>query len=128
MSRASRLMWPLCSISCRGLPCARSRSAFAAATRACSLSPLRAISAKVASAIGLYCAAAAFTSAVILFGVPFWRPPRRSPGFDPAGICYPVLFLPRKSPARFLGRAHFASRISEGLPRFAGRVKGVGTY
>jgi hypothetical protein len=26
---------------------------------------------------------AVFTSTVILFGVPFWRPPCRSPGLDP---------------------------------------------
>src|ERR1700738_2245359 len=29
---------------------------------------------------------AAFMSAVFLFGVPRWRPPRLSPGFDPLGI------------------------------------------
>ena len=37
-------------------------------------------------------------SAVILLGVPFWRPPRRSPGFDPA-IGYPVLILQQSFPA-----------------------------
>jgi hypothetical protein len=31
-------------------------------------------------------ASAAFMSAVFLFGVPRWRPPRLSPGFDPLGI------------------------------------------
>jgi hypothetical protein len=31
-------------------------------------------------------ASAAFLSAVFLFGVPRWRPPRLSPGFDPLGI------------------------------------------
>src|SRR4029077_13866118 len=31
-------------------------------------------------------ARAAFLSAVFLFGVPRWRPPRLSPGFDPLGI------------------------------------------
>jgi hypothetical protein len=37
---------------------------------------------------GLQAAAAipAFVSAVFLFGVPRWRPPRLSPGFDPLGI------------------------------------------
>ena len=29
---------------------------------------------------------AAFTRAVFLLGVPGWRPPRLSPGFDPLGI------------------------------------------
>ena len=29
---------------------------------------------------------AAFLMAVLLLGVPFCRPPRRSPGFDPRGI------------------------------------------
>jgi hypothetical protein len=29
---------------------------------------------------------AAFLNAVFLLGVPRWRPPRRSPGFDPLGI------------------------------------------
>jgi hypothetical protein len=29
---------------------------------------------------------AAFHKAVFLFGVPRWRPPRRSPGFEPRGI------------------------------------------
>jgi hypothetical protein len=33
-----------------------------------------------------------FRSTVFLFGVPRWRPPRRSPGFDPLGI---VLLLNR---------------------------------
>jgi hypothetical protein len=31
---------------------------------------------------------AAFLRAVLLLGVPFWRPPRRSPGWDPRGIRY----------------------------------------
>src|SRR6476659_7571598 len=31
-------------------------------------------------------ASAAFLSAVFLFGVPRWRPPRLSPGFDPLDI------------------------------------------
>src|SRR5271166_4331599 len=31
-------------------------------------------------------ASAAFLSTVFLFGVPRWRPPRLSPGFDPLGI------------------------------------------
>jgi hypothetical protein len=29
---------------------------------------------------------AAFFKTVVLFGVPRWRPPRRSPGFEPRGI------------------------------------------
>src|ERR1700726_2683997 len=33
-------------------------------------------------------AMAAFLSAVFLFGVPRWRPPRLSPGFDPRGIAF----------------------------------------
>jgi hypothetical protein len=38
---------------------------------------------------------AAFRKAVFLFGVPRWRPPRRSPGFDPRGIafCYFAILL-----------------------------------
>jgi hypothetical protein len=31
-------------------------------------------------------AMAAFRSIVLLLGVPRWRPPRLSPGFDPLGI------------------------------------------
>ena len=31
---------------------------------------------------------AAFRKTVFLFGVPSCRPPRRSPGFEPLGICY----------------------------------------
>jgi hypothetical protein len=31
---------------------------------------------------------AAFLNAVFLFGVPRWRPPRLSPGFDPLGILF----------------------------------------
>jgi hypothetical protein len=37
-------------------------------------------------------ALAAFLSAVFLLGVPRWRPPRLSPGFDPLGIVF--TFLP----------------------------------
>jgi hypothetical protein len=33
-------------------------------------------------------ARAAFLRAVLLFGVPFFRPPRRSPGLDPRGIAF----------------------------------------
>jgi hypothetical protein len=36
---------------------------------------------------------AAFFKTVLLFGVPRWRPPRRSPGFDPLGIAI-LLFFP----------------------------------
>ena len=32
---------------------------------------------------------AAFLNAVFLFGVPRWRPPRLSPGFDPLGMGLP---------------------------------------
>jgi hypothetical protein len=32
-------------------------------------------------------------SRVFLFGVPFWRPPRRSPSCDPRGICYSLLLV-----------------------------------
>jgi hypothetical protein len=35
---------------------------------------------------GLALASASSRPIVRLFGVPFWRPPRRSPGFDPLGI------------------------------------------
>src|SRR5215472_13467549 len=38
-------------------------------------------------------ASAAFLSAVFLFGVPRWRPPRLSPGFDPLGIACSLPFV-----------------------------------
>jgi hypothetical protein len=38
-------------------------------------------------------ASAAFLSAVFLLGVPRWRPPRRSPGFDPLGTAGDSLLL-----------------------------------
>jgi hypothetical protein len=37
-------------------------------------------------------AMAAFLSAVFLFGVPRWRPPRLSPGFDPLGTAFSYYF------------------------------------
>jgi hypothetical protein len=33
-------------------------------------------------------------SAVVLLGVPGWRPPRRSPGLDPLGIAIFATFFP----------------------------------
>jgi hypothetical protein len=36
---------------------------------------------------------AAFKRAVFLLGVPGWRPPRLSPGFDPLGIAIFAFFL-----------------------------------
>jgi hypothetical protein len=33
-------------------------------------------------------AIAAFRTTVLLLGVPRWRPPRLSPGFDPLGIAH----------------------------------------
>src|ERR1700730_8941235 len=42
---------------------------------------------------------AAFMSAVFLFGVPRWRPPRLSPGFDPRGIAvFRSPYLGRSNP------------------------------
>jgi hypothetical protein len=38
-------------------------------------------------------ASTAFLSAVFLFGVPRWRPPRLSPGFDPLGIAISEGFM-----------------------------------
>src|SRR6478609_3172140 len=54
-------------------------------------------------------AIAAFMSAVFLFGVPRWRPPRLSPGFDPLGMAIfrSLLFGPIEPLTRhvpFLGR------------------------
>src|ERR1700730_6551465 len=63
-------------------------------------------------------ASAAFLCAVFLFGVPRWRPPRLSPGFDPLGMAIfrsllfwpinpltrPVPFLGRRGPNRSLKR------------------------
>jgi len=46
---------------------------------------------------------------VFLFGVPRCRPPRRSPGFDPLGICYFANFL----------RAAERTGIHEGLTNSA---------
>src|ERR1700731_1269432 len=54
-------------------------------------------------------ASAAFLCAVFLFGVPRWRPPRLSPGFDPLGMAIfrSLLFWPIKPltcHVPFLGR------------------------
>src|ERR1700730_15148576 len=54
-------------------------------------------------------ARAALLSAVFLFGVPRWRPPRLSPGFDPLGMAIfrSLLLGPIKPVTRhvpFLGR------------------------
>ena len=38
-----------------------------------------------------WAAALAAITLLRLFPLPFCRPPRRSPGFDPLGICYPLL-------------------------------------
>jgi hypothetical protein len=38
-------------------------------------------------------ASAAFLSAVFLFDVPRWRPPRLSPGFDPLGIAISLFYF-----------------------------------
>jgi hypothetical protein len=57
---------------------------------------------------------AAFRKAVFLFGVPRWRPPRRSPGFDPRGIafCYFAIFR--------IGRIkNSLTPISSALSRYA---------
>jgi hypothetical protein len=47
--------------------------------------PIKNSSGKI-SGFAAAAASAAFLSAVFLFGVPRWRPPRLSPGFDPLGI------------------------------------------
>src|ERR1700722_8409561 len=47
-------------------------------------------------------ASAALLSAVFLFGVPRWRPPRLSPGFDPLGIA--IFRRPYRRHALLLGR------------------------
>ena len=67
--------------------------------RACSLcagvpsgsSPAMPASALIAS--GPHRLAISLISPVALLGTPALRPPRRSPGLDPLGICYPLLFL-----------------------------------
>ena len=46
-------------------------------------SPPSMIVTSVRSALSVYWRAASLMSRVALFGVPFFRPPRRSPGFDP---------------------------------------------
>jgi hypothetical protein len=47
---------------------------------------------------------------VFLFGVPRARPPRRSPGFDPLGICYFAIFQFRRVNER-LTRAFCRHRV-----------------
>src|ERR1700730_19455752 len=56
-------------------------------------------------------ASAAFLSAVFLFGVPCWRPPRLSPGSDPLGIAiFAFLFLPHRRVARTIHASEWASK------------------
>jgi hypothetical protein len=47
----------------------------------------------------------AFCDTVFLFGVPFWRRPRRSSGLDPRGIFATLLFLPTRQVNQSLTRA-----------------------
>src|SRR3981081_4255114 len=56
-------------------------------------------------------ASAAFLSAVFLFGVPCWRPPRLSPGSDPLGIAtFAFLFLPHRRGARTIQNSKWQSK------------------
>src|SRR5277367_4307658 len=94
MSSASSVIGPPSgppySIFSIDLPYPRSRISPIAAILVASLCALFIRRAASAMASGPCACASSRISAVVLFGVPFWRPPRRSPGFEPR-ICYSPL-------------------------------------
>src|ERR1700730_13201232 len=72
-------------------------------------------------------ASAAFLCAVFLFGVPRWRPPRLSPGFDPLGIAiFPIFVILADQPLTrhvpFLGRRGPKPRPEAQRHQCAGRL------